>query len=344
MFLSRFWSFFGLAFVLLFGLPEPSWAHNQIYLYSSRKEHLIKPQIDLFQKKTGITVKLLSASGEEILQRLQSEGKNSPADMVYLADVAHLDQGKRMGLFKPMKPLNDLGALIPSHLQDPEHYWFPIGLRLRPILYVKGKVDPNQIKTYADLADPKWKGKILTRSSNHPYTQSLLASMICHLGSEPAEQWAKGVLQNLARKPQGGDSDQILAAAAGQGDLVLANTYYYGRMLASKNATQREAAEKLGVIWPNQSDSGVHANVSGVAIAKHAKHNKQALLLLDFLLSQESQSLMTEQSFEYPIRTDVKFAPVLYQLGSFKMDRLDLSCVAKKNLEAAKLFERIGWR
>jgi iron(III) transport system substrate-binding protein len=314
-----------------------------VNIYSARQEALIKPQLDAFTKATGIKANLVTGDAGELVQRLKAEGANSPADLLFTTDAGNLHAAKQAGLFqKAASPA--LEAAVPAHLRDPEGHWVALGVRARPIFYVDGKVDPRTVATYESLADPKHKGKILVRSSNHVYNQSLLASIIAHDGAAKAEAWAKGVAENLARKPQGGDRDQIKAAAAGQGDIAIVNTYYYAGMLASNKADEREAAQKLKVAWPNQDGRGTHVNVSGAGVVAHAKNKGDAVKLLEFLVTDEAQKIYAEVGQEYPVKPGVPWSPVLASMGEFKMDQLSLAKLGENNAEAVRIFDRAGWR
>jgi iron(III) transport system substrate-binding protein len=327
---------------LTLAMGTPVWA-AEVNVYSARQEALIKPQLDAFTKATGIKVNLVTGDAGELVQRLKSEGANTPADLLFTTDAGNLHAAKQAGLFqKAASPA--LEAAVPAHLRDPDGQWVALGVRARPIFYVEGKLDPKTVATYEQLADAKHKGKILVRSSNHVYNQSLLASIIAHDGSEKAEAWAKGVAENLARKPQGGDRDQIKAAAAGQGDIVIANTYYYAGMLASDKPEEREAAQKLRVAWPNQDGYGTHINVSGAGVTAHAKNKEEAVKLLEFLVTDDAQKIYAEVGQEYPVKAGVPWSPVLRSLGEFKMDQLSLAKLGENNAEAVKIFDRVGWR
>jgi iron(III) transport system substrate-binding protein len=315
----------------------------EVNVYSARQEALIKPQLDAFAKETGIKVNLVTGDGKELMQRLKAEGQNSPADLLFTTDAGNLHSAKEMGLFQKLSSAT-IEAAVPAKFRDPEGHWIGLGIRARPIFYVPGKVDPAQLKTYESLADPRLKGQILVRTSNHIYNQSLLASLIAHDGPEKAEAWAKGVAANLARKPQGGDRDQIKAAAAGEGAIAIANTYYYAGMLGSKNAEDRAVAEKLKVIWPNQDGRGVHVNVSGAGLTAASKNKAEAVKLLEYLVGEEAQRIYAEVGYEYPVRPGVAWSPVLESLGEFKMDELNLAELGRHNAEAVRIFDRAGWR
>jgi iron(III) transport system substrate-binding protein len=316
---------------------------QEVNVYSARQEALIRPQLDAFTRATGIRVNLVTGDGKELMQRLATEGRNSPADLFFTTDAGNLAAAKEMGLLRPAST-PALEKSIPPAYRDPEGHWFGLGVRARPIFYVVGKVDPAELPTYESLADPRWKGRILVRSSSHIYNQSLLASLIVHLGPERAEAWAKGVVANLARKPQGGDRDQIKAAAAGEGDIVLANTYYYAQMLASDRPEERDAARKLKVIWPNADGRGAHVNISGAGVTASAKNVEPARKLLEFLVSDEAQKIYAELGQEYPVKPGVPPSEQLKALGPFKADTLQLALLGKHNAEAVRIFDRVGWR
>ena len=314
----------------------------EVNIYSARQEALIKPQLDAFSAETGIAVNLVTGDAKELAQRMKAEAANSPADLFFTADAGNLYLAKEMGLCQKVHS-DVLEQAIPAQYRDADGSWFGLGLRARPLFYVPGKVDPAELARYEDLADPKWKGRILVRSSSHIYNQSLLASMIAHDGPQAAEAWAKAVAANLARKPQGGDRDQIKAAAAGEGDVVIANSYYYAQMLRSDQPEEREAAAKLKVIWPNQADRGTHVNVSGACVAAHAPNREPAIELLEFLAGDEAQKIYAEQGQEFPVKPGIPASAVLQSLGAFKADDLPLSELGRHNGEAVRIFDRVGW-
>ncbi len=315
----------------------------EVNIYSARQEALIKPQLDAFTAATGTTVNLVTGKAEELVQRLKAEGRNSPADLFLTADAGNLASAQAMGLFQPVSsPLID--AAVPAQYRDPEGYWVGLGVRARPIFYVGGKVDPKELSTYEALTDPKWKGRILVRSSNNIYNQSLLAALIHHLGAAKAEAWAAGIVANLARKPQGGDRDQFKAAAAGEGDIVIANTYYYAQMVTSDKAEDREAAAKLKVFWPDQQGRGTHVNVSGAGVTAAARNKAEAVRLLEFLVGDAAQKIYAEAGQEYPVKPGVPVSEVVTALGSFKADTINLGVLGQNNAEAVRIFDRVNWR
>jgi iron(III) transport system substrate-binding protein len=318
-------------------------AAEEVNLYSARQEALIKPLLDRFTEETGIQVNLVTGKDDALLKRLESEGINSPADLLLTADAGRLHRAKAAGLTRPVRS-GVLEEAVPSAYRDPEWHWVGLSVRARPILYAEGKVDPSELSTYEDLANPKWKGRVCIRSSDNIYNQSLVASMVAADGEEATESWAKGLVANLARPPQGGDRDQIKAAAAGQCDLAVANTYYLAGMLASNDPAQREAAEQMAVFWPNQAGRGVHVNVSGAALTKSAQHEDAALKLLEFLVSDQAQQWYAATNGEYPVRPGIPLSATLAAWGEFKADDLNLAKLGELNAEAVRLMDRAGWK
>ncbi|HEX2245179.1 MAG TPA: Fe(3+) ABC transporter substrate-binding protein [Gammaproteobacteria bacterium] len=334
-----------IRYLLLLALVaiSPALAAAEVNLYSARQEALIKPLLDRFTAKTGIVGNLVSGEPDALLQRLKSEGKNSPADLFLTTDVGRLLRAQEMGLLQAVDSAV-LREAIPAQYRDPGGHWFGISLRARVIVYAKDRIKPEELSTYEALSEPKWKGKLCVRSSSHVYNQSLVAAMIAHLGIEQTERWAHGLVANLARPPEGGDRDQIKAVAAGQCDLAIVNTYYLGGLLNSTDAKEREAAAKVGLFWPDQHSLGTHINISGVGVTKAAQHHDNALRLLEFLLSDESQRWYAETNFEYPVKTGVAISDTLQAWGVFVPDKLNLSLLGKHNAEALRLLDRVGWR
>ena len=324
-------------------LPTLAAAGGEVNLYSARKENLIKPLLARFTAETGIEVNLVTGKADALLQRLISEGRNTPADLLITTDAGRLHRAKEAGLTQAVAS-SKLDSLVPSSFRDPEGHWFGLLLRARPILYVKGSVEPSALSSYEALSDPAWKGRICIRSSGNIYNQSLVASLIAANGQEATEAWARGLVGNLARPPRGGDRDQIKAAAAGVCDIAIANTYYLAGMLTSKDAAQREAAGKLAVFWPNQQGRGTHVNVSGAGVTLAAKNRDNAIRLLEFLVNEASQQWYAEVNGEFPVRSDVPASDLLKSWGTFKMDTLNLSRLGELNPEAVRLMDRAGWK
>jgi len=316
---------------------------QEVNVYSARQEALIMPLLERFKAETGIGFNLITAKADELLKRLESESRSTPADVFITTDAGRLQRAKEAGVLQAVdNPV--LNARIPANLRDSENYWFGLSQRARVIFYAKDRVDPAELSTYEALAEPRWKGRICIRSSGNIYNQSLVASMIEAHGVEQTEKWARGLVANFARKPAGGDTDQLRAAAAGQCDIAIANTYYYGRLASSDKPADQEVASALGVFWPNQGDRGTHVNVSGGAVTLHAKHPENAQRLLEFLVNAESQTWYAEVNNEYPVVADAKTSALLESWGEFKSDSLNLSRLGENNRAAVQLMDRAGWR
>jgi len=315
----------------------------EVNLYSDRKEELIKPLLDRFASETGIKVNLVTGKSDALIERLRSEGANSPADILMTTDAGRLYRAKAAGVLQPVSSAT-LDANVPANYRDADGSWYGLSIRARPILYVKGKVDPAELSSYEALADPKWKRRICIRGSDNIYNQSLVASMIASNGVDATESWAKGFVANFARKPAGGDRDQIKAAAAGQCDIAIANTYYYGGMLGSKEQDQIAAAQALAVFWPNQTDRGTHVNVSGAGVTAASRNRDNAVRLLEYLTSDSAQSWYAEVNYEYPIRAGVPIGGMLAGWGEFKADSVNMGRLGELNAEAVKLMDRAGWQ
>lgn len=316
----------------------------EVNVYSGRKEQLIKPLLDKFTEQTGITTNLVTAKADKLLTRLEKEGRNSPADLFITVDAGRLHRAKNAGVLASVDS-DTLKKAVPAHLRDPDGQWVGLSQRARVIFYAKDRVDPKQLSTYEDLTNPEWKKKICIRGSGNIYNQSLVASLIDANGVEATEKWARGIVANMARPPKGGDRDQIKAAAAGQCDLAIANTYYYGGMLTSKkDPAQKRAAEAMGVFWPNQNDRGTHMNVSGAGITKYAKNHGNALKLLEFLVNEESQKWYAEVNFEYPVNPAAEVSGLVKEWGDFKADQVNLDVLGKNNAEAVRVMDRAGWK
>lgn len=333
-----------LAMVLgIWTLAGPAQAADEVNLYSARKEELIKPLLDQFTAKTGIKVNLVTGKEDALLARLMSEGRNSPADLLLTSDAGRLHRAQEAGVLAPVDSAT-LRKLVPAHYRDPQGHWYGLSVRARPMAYVTQRVHANELSTYEALAERKWKGRICIRSSDNIYNQSLVASMIAHRGVVATEAWARGFVANFARPPVGGDRDQVLAAAAGQCDVVIVNTYYLAAMLNDKDPAQREAAQKLAVFWPNQKDRGAHVNVSGIGLTAAARHREHAVKLIEYLASAEAQAWYAEVNHEYPIRPDIPVSKTLAAMGKFKADTLNLHQLGQYNAEAVKLMDRAGWK
>jgi len=324
-------------------LAAPVLASGEVNIYSARKEDLIKPLLDDFSKQTGIAVNLVTGKEEALLQRLQSEGANTPADVLLTSDAGRLSAAQKAGVLQAVKS-ETLTAHIPASYRDPEGYWYGLSVRARPIIYARDRVKPGDLSTYEALADPKWKGKVCVRSSDSVYNQSLVAGLISHHGEAKTEAWAKGLVANFARPPTGGDRDQIKAVAAGECDVTLANTYYLGGMVDSQDEAEKQAAAQVAVFWPNAQTTGVHVNISGAGVTAHARNRDNAVNLLEFLASDAAQRWYAETNNEYPVNPAIPPSAVLKSWGEFKADTLNVAKLGELNAAAVKLMDRAGWK
>ena len=314
---------------------------NEVNVYSARKEALIKPLLDDFTQKTGIKVNLVTGKADALLKRLELEGQNSPADLLITTDAGRLYRAQEAQVLQAaINP--EIAKQVPANLQDKNGYWLGLTTRSRFIVYAKDRVQESELSSYQALTDAKWKNRICVRSSNNIYNQSLVAAMIANDGEAATEKWAKGFVANFARKPNGGDRDQIKAVAAGQCDIALVNTYYLGQML--KDQKQKAIAEQVSVFWPNQNQGGAHINISGVGITKSAKNVAGANQLIEILLSQDAQTWYAEVNNEYPVIASAPWSQTLKNWGEFKADDLNLEQLGKFNAQAVKIMDRAGWR
>jgi iron(III) transport system substrate-binding protein len=311
-------------------------------LYSSRHYQTDEALYANFEKKSGIKVNRIEGPEDPLIERMKSEGDKSPADLLITVDMGRLLKAQQFGLFQPIKS-KFLEAKIPAELRAADGSWFGFSVRARPIFYAKGRVEKTQLPDYESLADPQWKGKICVRSGSHPYNLSLMSSIIAANGVAKAEAWATGVVANMARQPKGGDTDQITAVASGECDIALGNTYYFVRILKSEKPSDKVIAEKVGVIFPNQSNRGTHINISGAGVARYAPNKANAIKFLEYLASDEAQNYFADGNNEYPIAGQPG-NPQLASLGTFKRDALPMDMVGKNYALAAQIFDRVGWK
>lgn len=323
--------------------PLVSQAQEEVNLYSARIEDLIKPLLDQFTEDTGIEVNLVTGKADALLQRLRLEGRNTPADVLLTTDAGRLHRAMEFDLLQPVKS-DLLDKRVPTSYRESQGYWYGLSLRARPIIYAVDRVDPASLSSYEDLSDPKWDNTICIRSSDNIYNQSLVASMIADKGSMATEAWATGLVNNFARPPQGGDRDQIKAVAAGQCDIAIANTYYLAGMLNGDDETEKAAAKKVAVFWPNQQGRGTHINISGAAVTANAKHRDNAIKLLEYLTSDKAQQWYAQANGEYPLRAETQISNTLQNWGQFKADDLNMGKLGEFNAEAVRLMDRAGWR
>ncbi len=318
-------------------------AQQEVNVYNARHYGTDEILWEMFTERTGIRVNVIEGKHDELIQRLIAEGPNSPADVFITTDAGRLAFAAAKGLFRPVvSPI--LEAAVPAHLRHPDGLWWGLAMRARIFAYAKDRVQRSEMSTYEDLADPKWRGRILVRSSSNIYNISLVASILAANGPEKTLAWCRGLVANMARPPQGGDTDQIKAVAAGVGDLAIVNTYYFARLAASEREADREVVKGLGVFFPNQQDRGTHVNISGAAVLQNAPNPEHAVALLEFLATPEAQRYFADIALEYPVNPEVKPHPVLQAWGPFKQDTLNAAAYAERAGEAMRIMDRCGWR
>ncbi|MFT7531763.1 MAG: iron(III) transport system substrate-binding protein [Gammaproteobacteria bacterium] len=332
-----------VSLAMLFASQTLLASDNVVNIYSARKEALVLPLLERFKASTGIEFNLVTGKADGLLKRLQLEGKGSPADLFITVDAGRLQRAKQAGVLQPHQS-DSLTSLIPRHLRDEDGFWVGLSQRARTIIYAVDRVSVAELSSYEGLVDEKWKGRICVRSSNNIYNQSLVASLLEAHGEAMTQTWVEGLVANFARPPAGGDTDQIKAVAAGVCDIAIVNTYYFGRLVSSKKDEDKQLVANLRIFWPNQEDRGVHVNVSGAGLTKHAPHRSQALQLLEFLATPESQIFYAEVNNEYPVIDDVPISDVLISFGEFKSDRVNLTRLGEKNRTAVEIMDRAGWR
>jgi iron(III) transport system substrate-binding protein len=324
-------------------VPSGVAAAQEVNVYNARHYGTDQTLWDNFTRQTGIKVNVVQGSHDELIQRLISEGSNSPADVFITVDAGRLAFATDKGLFQPVKS-GTLEGSVPPHLRQPDGQWYGLAVRARVLVYDRKRVNPEDLSTYEALAEPRFKGKILVRSGTYIYNLSLLGSIIAADGSAAAHDWARGLVANMARPPAGGDTDQIKAVAAGVGEIAISNTYYFARIAASEKPDDKAMAEKLGIFFPNQSNRGTHVNVSGAGVVRTAPNRDNAVKFLEFLVAPEAQRYFADVSFEYPVNPRVPPHPVLAGFGSFRQDTLNAATYGANNIEAARIMDRAGWK
>jgi iron(III) transport system substrate-binding protein len=317
---------------------------NVLNLYTARHYQTDEALYDNFTKQTGIKVNRIEGGEDALFERLKSEGANSPADVFITVDIGRIWKAEQAGVFAPVRS-KVLESRIPAQYRDPDGQWFGFSARARVIVVNKTLVKPGEIRNYEDLADPKWKGKVCVRSSGHPYQLSLMSAMIANLGEAKAQAWIKGLADNLARQPKGGDTDQLLAVASGECAVALSNQYYFVRLMRSTKPEDQQAMERLQLVWPNQDNRGVSMNISGGGMLKHAPHKAAAVKFLEYLASDEAQAYFANGNNEWPVVPGVKFSnAALESLGKFKADTVGIASVGKNQPLAQKMADIAGYR
>jgi len=316
---------------------------GQVNLYSARHYDVDQQIYDAFTEKTGIEVRVLEGSSDQLVERIEREGIASPADVLITVDAGRLWRAEQASVLQPVES-DVLAERIPDHLRHPEGLWFGFSQRMRLIYIDPERVDPDLVTTYEDLARPELEGKVCIRSSNNIYNQSLLASMIEIHGVDGAEQWAEDLVGNLARQPQGGDTDQIRGVAAGECDVAVANHYYYLRLANSDDPADRAVAEKVQVVFPNQDGRGAHVNIGGAGVVDNAPNRDNAVAFLEYLASPTAQEVFARANYEYPVTENVQRHEALAEWGDVKLDELGIDALGRNNPEAVRVADRAGWR
>ncbi|RFC54642.1 Fe(3+) ABC transporter substrate-binding protein [Brumimicrobium aurantiacum] len=314
-----------------------------VNVYTHRHYEPDQEIFQLFEDQTGIEVKVINASADELIQKMKMEGAQSPADVLITVDAGRLHRAKEQGLLQSIES-DVLESSIPAYLQDVDNQWFGLTKRARIIVYAKDRVKPEELSTYEQLVSEKWDDKILVRSSSNIYNQSLMASIIANDGEETALDWAKGLVDNMARSPKGSDRDQVKAVVAGEGDLAIVNSYYIGKLLNSADEEEVNVAKQVGIFFPNQEGRGAHINVSGAGVAKHAPNKENAIRFIEFLIGEEAQQIFTVANYEYPVLESVAPSADIQAWGEFKEDTLNLTKLGENNKKAVLLFDEAGWK
>jgi iron(III) transport system substrate-binding protein len=310
---------------------------EEIVVYSARKEHLIRPLFNVYTNDTGVKIKYITDKAPVLLQRIKAEGMNTPADLLITVDAGNLWHAAQEGILQPVSS-STLTDNIPFHLRDPENRWFGLSVRARTIVYNPEKIKPQELSSYEDLANPRWKGRLVLRTSKKVYNQSLVAMLITEHGEEKTEEIVKGWVRNLAAPPYSSDTKVLEAIAAGQGDVGIVNTYYFGRLLKKKPNIP------LSIFWPNQNATGVHINVSGAGITTYAKHKDATVRFLEWLSSEQAQNLFADSNLEYPANPRVRPHPTVASWGTFKQNPINLDNAGKYQVKAIQLMDKARYR
>ena len=332
-----------LLFIFIVFIFAPYLNAKEINIYSHRQPFLINPFLDLFSQETGIKTNVVY-SKKGLAQRLKAEGENSPADVILTVDIGRLYVYDDLDLLAPIDS-KKLKNNIPNYLRSPDNTWFGLSKRARVIVVHTDKIAEGEITRIEDLANPKWKGKICSRPGSHVYNRGIMASVLAALGEEEAEKWAKAMVANFAKRPQGNDRAQVKAIHEGECEIALINNYYFGKLKFSEDPEQKKWIKNLRLIFPNQEDGdrGSHINISGGGIAKFSKNKNEAIALLEFLTSEKAQKLYGEINFEYPVNPNIATTSELKSWGVFKEDQLPIIKIAELAPVAQKIIDRVGW-
>ena len=324
-------------------LASSIFAAQEVNIYSHRHYDTDKKLFKMFEAKTGIKVNVVKAKANALINRIESEGKNSPADVLITVDAGRLQLAKSKGIFQSIES-EYLNANIPKIYRDSDNQWFALTKRARVAVIKKDSGIENEFVTYEDLANPKFKGMIVVRSSSNIYNQSLLAAMIEHHDEAYALSWAKGMVDNMARSPKGNDRAQVKAVANGIGKIAIANTYYIGKMVHNKDKSQRDAVAKMKIYFPQFKNGGTHVNISGAGVTKYAPNKENGIKFIEFLASKDAQELFATQSYEYPVLSGTKSSKIVSSWGKFKEDNISINSLGENNAKAVKIFNKASWK
>jgi iron(III) transport system substrate-binding protein len=325
--------------VLAFGTGS---TERVVNVYSHRHYDADREIFEQFTEDTGITVNVVQAGADELIQRLEAEGASSPADLLITVDAGRLHRAKEAGVLQTVET-EALISRVPEYLRDPEGYWYGITKRARVVAYDRTRTDAPAISSYLDLTDEELDDRITVRSSGNIYNISLLAALIHELGEEQAREWAAGITENFARSPQGNDRDQMKAVVAGIADFAIVNTYYVGLLMTSSDPAEQEVGEKIGIVFPTLPDGGTHVNVSGVGLTAHAPNRADAVLLMEYLTDEYAQSRFAGANYEYPVNPDVAPDPIVAEWGTLQDAQTPLEVLGELGDEATRIFDEVGW-
>lgn len=316
---------------------------QEVNVYTARHYAVDDVLFEKFTEQTGIKVNVVKGTAEELIERIRREGQSTPADLFITVDGGVLNNAKQTGVLQPVNS-DAVNANVPAELRDTDNHWIGIATRARIIAYSKERVKPEELSTYEDLASEKWKGKVLVRSSTSLYNQSLVASLVELNGAEATEEWARGLVANFARSPEGADRDQAKAIVAGVGDVALMNTYYVGLLLHSKDPAEVAVGEQIGVFFPNQQTTGTHINISGVGLTKHSKNPANAVKLIEYLTGPEAQAIISAENFEFPVNPKTELPELLKSWGTFKTQQIDFAKLGEHNRTALEIMNKASWK
>lgn len=333
-----------LASAALLAAPSVGRAQERVVnLYSSRHYDTDRELYDGFARETGIRPRLIEANADQLMERIRAEGANSPADILITVDAGRLARAQELNLLQPVRS-QVIESRVPAHLRDPDGHWAGLSMRARVVMFDRSRGLPDGLRRYEDLAHPDLRNTVLTRSSGNIYSVGWTASVIAANGAPAAEEWARGLVANFARQPQGGDTDQIRAMAAGQGRFAISNTYYLGLLHNSQRAEDRAVAERTAVLFPNQADRGTHVNISGAGVVRTAPNRDAAVRFLEYLTGPRAQEIFAIGNMEYPVVADAPVHPFLRGLGDFRQDRINARAFAELAPESLRVMQRAGWR